>query len=153
MQVCLDEIDFAPERTKDGFSSGGELYFTIDDEFFPEEHWYDYAYLDLKLWLPRICSFGSNHTDSCELSFMDGPYSIRLNRREDGSVCVNCLRNSITIISRQNVNLLYLFKSLLSCCRKYDRFLHENQKEPQFREEIILLNKLLDTIYVGEPYV
>ncbi len=145
MELILNSIDFAENRPSDGFSSGGELYFAVGEGFFPSEHWYDCAWLDLKTWLPRLISFGSNHTDSCELSFLDGPYVLRLIRREDGSICADFLRNQKRIDSAQNVNLPALLKSALSCCRKYDRFLHENGKDTQFQGEIKTLITLLDT--------
>jgi hypothetical protein len=145
VELILNSIDFAENRHLDGYSSGGELYFAVDDGFFPAEHWYDCAYTDLKIWLPRLISFGSNHTDSCELSFMDGPYTIRLHRREDGAVSGSFYRAQKLIGSEQNVDMRRLLKSALSACRKYDRFLYENGKINAFREEIKILMKLLDT--------
>lgn len=145
MEMILNHIEFTENRPRDGYSSGGELYFAVDDGFFPAEHWYDCAYTDMKIWLPRLTSFGSNHTDSCELSFMDGPYTILLIRRIDGSVFADFLREQKTVISEQNVDIWTLLQSVLSCCRKYDRFLFENRKTNAFQEEIKTLMKLLDT--------
>ena len=145
MEMILNTVDFAENRPFDGDSSGGELYFAVGDGFFPEENWYDCAFQDLKTWIPRLISFGSNHTDSCEFFFMDGPYTIRLNRREDGSVYADCLRDHKSILSWQNVDLPVLLKSALSCCRKYDRFLYENGKTNRFQVEIKAIMKLLDT--------
>lgn len=145
MELILNSIDFADDRLLDGYSSGGEIYFSIGDGFFPAGYWYDCVYLDLKTWLPRLISFGSNHTDSCELPFMDGPYIVRLYRREDGIIYADCLRDSTPIISKQNLDLQYLLKSILSCCRKYERFLYENRKNNLFQAEIRTLITLLDT--------
>ena len=144
MELILNSLDLAENRPLDGYSSGGELYFAVDDGFFPGEHWYDCAYTDLKIWLPRLTSFSSNHTDSCELSFMDGPYIIRLNRRDDGAVFAEFLRER-TILSQHNVDLRRLLKSVLAACRKYDRFLYDNGAPNQFTEEIRILKTLLDT--------
>lgn len=144
MEMILNSIDYAQDRPENGYSSGGELYFSLEDRYFPAEHWYDCAYLDLRTWLPRMISFGGNHTDSCVLSFMDGPYTIRLNRREDGAVFAVFLREH-TILSQYNMDLRRLLKSVLAACRKYDRFLHENGKMNVFQEEIKTLLKLLDT--------
>jgi len=145
VEMLLSYIEFSENRPLSGYSSGGELYFAVGDGFFPEENWYDCAFQDLKTWIPRLISFGSNHTDSCEFFFMDGPYTIRLNRREDGSVYADCLRDHKSILLRQNVDLPVLLKSALSCCRKYDRFLFEKGKPNQFTHEIRLLKTLLDT--------
>ena len=132
MELILNRIDYAECRRLDGYSSGGDLYFSIADGFFPAEHWYDCAFLDLKTWIPRLISFGSNHSDRCEFSFMDGPYTLRLVRLEDGSICAHCFRDHYPVISQQNVDLRTLLKSALSCCRKYDRFLYENGKTNVF---------------------
>ena len=145
MELILNSIDFAENRPSDGYSSGGELYFTVGEGFFPSEHWYDCAYLDLKTWLPRLISFGSNHTDSCELSFMDGSYAVRLIRNKDGIIQVDFMSNAKISISQQDADISLLLKSALSCCRKYDRFLYENRKSNRFQEEIKTLIKLLDT--------
>lgn len=145
MELILNRIDYAESLCLDGYSSGGNLFFSVADEFFPAEHWYDCAFLDLKTWLPRLISFGSNHTDRCEFSFMDGPYTLHLDRRKDGSICAHCFRDHDLIIFQQKVDLRTLLKSTLSCCRKYDRFLYENGKANVFQEEIKTLMKLLDT--------
>ena len=145
MELILNSIDFAENRPSDGFSSGGELYFAVGEGFFPSEHWYDSAWLDLKTWLPRLISFGSNHTDSCELPFMDGPYTLRLIRQKDGTIHTDFLFNTAVVRSLQDLNVRLLLKSALSCCRKYDRFLYENGKSNRFQEEIKTLTKLLDT--------
>lgn len=143
--MLIGPIDFAEDRPLAGYSSGGEIYFSVGDHFFPAENWYDCLWQDLQTWLPGLISFGSSHTDSCELIFMDGPYTIRLFRREDGAICADFLREQKQIDSQMNVDLRTLLKSILSCCRKYDRFLHENWKTNQFHEEIKTLRQLLDT--------
>lgn len=145
MELTLNSIDFAENRPSDGYSSGGELYFAVGDGFFPSEHWYDCAYLDLKTWLPRLISFGSNHTDRCELPFMDGSYAVRLIRNNDRIIHADFMSNANIIISQQDADISLLLKSALSCFRKYDRFLYENGKSNRFREEIKTLIKLLDT--------
>ena len=144
MELILNAIDYDENRPMDGFSSGGELY-VVTDVFFPGEHWYDCVYLDLKTWLPNLISFGSNHTDTCFLNFMDGPYSIRLKRLSEGAVHADFIREQTVQAVSENIDLGMFLKSVLSCCRKYDRFLHENGKENLFQEEIKTLMKLLDT--------
>lgn len=144
MELIMDSIEFAENRPLNGYSVGGELYFAVGDGFFPAKHWYDCAFLDLKTWLPQLISLGSNHTDSCVLSFADGPYIVRLNCREDGSLCASFFRDH-KLISRQSVDLRILLKSVLSCCRRYERFLYENGKNNRFQEEIKTIMKLLDT--------
>lgn len=145
MEMLIGSIDFAENRRLSGYSSGGEIYFSVGERFFPAEHWYDTAFLDLKTWLPGLISFGSDHTDSCVLSFMDGPYTIWINRGENGCICSDFFRDRKIICSEQNVDLQVLIRSALSCCRKYDRFLFENGKPHQFTDECRILKTILDT--------
>ena len=145
MELMLNFVDYAENRPLDGYSSGGELSFAVDGKFFPAEHWYDCVYADLKIWLPQLISFGSGHTDSCEFSFMDGPFAVRLSRLSDGSVYAVFLRHQKVADAAHNVDMSMLLKSALSCCRKYDRILHENGQINQFSDEIRMLMKLLDT--------
>ena len=145
MELILNAVDFEENRFVDGYSVGGELYFSVQNEFFPAEHWYDCTYLDLKNWLPGLISFVSKHTDFCAFLFMDGPYRIRLTRLPDGAVQAVALREQTEILREQDVSVRTLLKSVLSCCRKYDRFLHENGKQNLFQKEIRELLILLDT--------
>ena len=143
MELLLNSIDYDEARSRDGYSYGGELCITVHDEFFPAEHWYDSVYADLKNWLPRLISFGMNHADTCDLSFMDGPYAVRLSRLSDGIVDAVFLRHQIVADTAADIDVRALLKSVLSCCRKYDRFLYENGKPSQFQEEIRTLMHIL----------
>ena len=151
MEMILNHIEFAENRPLDGYSIGGELYFSVGDSYFPVEHWYDFAFRDLKTWMPGLISFGSNHTDSCEFSFMDGPYTIGLTRRGDGVVRAEFLRNHIVVDSEQDVDMHTLLESALSCCRIYDRFLYDNGAPNQFTDEIRMLKTIL-ILKIQEKY-
>ena len=37
MEMILNHIEFTENRPRDGYSSGGELYFAVDDGFFPAD--------------------------------------------------------------------------------------------------------------------
>ena len=144
MRLYLEYLEFDPNREDQGYSIGGELYFSLDDRFFPGENWYDMAYFDLKTWIPALLSFGMKHTDSCFFNFMDGSYAVRMDRTEDGTIFASCLYDGVPKLRQMKVDFRELIKSFLSCCRKYDRFLYEHGKEHCFFEEIKKLKTILD---------
>ena len=144
MELILDSLDYAEDRPQSGFSSGGELHFALGNAYFPGEHWYDCVYQNLITWLPGLISFGSNHTDSCGLSFMDGPYTARLSRLPDGSITVFCFYDH-RLVTEKKISFVDFLRSVTACLRKYDRFLFEHGKETRFSKEIKQLKNLLDT--------
>ncbi len=144
MRLYLDDLQFAADRPNQGFSVGGTLYVSLVDTYFPGENWYDMVWLDLKNWIPGLVSFGLGHADSCILAFMDGPYTIRLERANDGAVLVNCLRDSVSVVPKLEIDFNQFIRSVVNCCGKYDRFLMENGKNAQFLDEIKRLKIILD---------
>ena len=145
MQLYLEDLEFAPDQIKRGFSTGGALFVSIGNTYFPQENWYDMAWLDLKYWIPRLVSFCSNHTDSCQMPFMDGPYTIKLTRTKNNIIQAACLYYDTTMIPHTEIVLSKFIVSVIRCCRKYDRFLYENGKPAQFAEEIKQLKSTLYT--------
>lgn len=143
MELFLDHLQFDSDREIIGFCVGGALYLVFSDTYFPAENWYDMAYQDLKTWLPNLISFGMNHTDSCKLTFMDGQYTARIARLPDGRITVSCLDDHSPVISDKEIDFGLFIRSVIGCCRKYDRFLFENNKENAFSWEIKQLKSLI----------
>ena len=140
MKLDIDVIEYDASRTETGFSTGGEIFLTVGQVYFPSEHWYDMVFFDLKLWVPSVLSFMSGHTDSCVLRFMDGPYSVKMIRR-DGEVFASCWHDNQQTVHSVLIDPYVLIKSVIKTLRKYDYFLYEHGHEPLFQEEI---NKLKD---------
>lgn len=143
MELIVDNLRFASDPTK--CCLDGEVYVSIGEVFFPMEQWFDMVGHDLRNWLPDLISFCRNHSDTCLLSFMDGPYAIKLTRRNDGDIFAVCMRDNLPAIQHKKVDLSKLIRSVVACCHKYDRFLHQNGKTNQFTREIRILKSILDT--------
>ena len=148
--VCVDElilhvgaIDVNMTGKSDRYSDGGIMYITIGEKAFPGLEWYDMVLCNLKRWVPDLISFGFNHTDSCVLTFMDGPCEIKLNRQGDGQIQVCCYRDHKLEIPNTVIDLSVFLKSVLRCIRKYERFLHENNLSPQFQDEQSMLRMIV----------
>ena len=144
MELFLSDLQFDSARESNGFSLGGKLYLALDGEHFPEENWYDMAYLDLKNWSSALISFARSHTDSCVLSFMDGPYVLRLFRRESEIFAVG-YRDHRAVTGEVTIEIAELIGSFARCYRTYDRFLYQNGKDGLFSEEIRIFKSILDT--------
>lgn len=143
MRLHLEGLTYDASRFHSGYTVGGILYVTIGDTPFPGEQWYDIPFTDLKIWIPRILSFGRNHTDSCQLSFMDGPCQIRLLRHDDGKICVSCLRDQHIEIQNAEIDFPSFLNSVAKCAREYDRFLYINGSSSLFHDEISAIKALL----------
>ena len=137
LRVHLDSIQIYPSNTLDRV--GGTIYFTIGDTCFPEEGWYDLISEDFPNWLPKIVSFARNHTDICELCFMDGPAKVRLLRFDSVNISVTCIYNNEISVSQTDFDPVVFYKSIVNALGKYNRFLHENGVAPQFTNEIAAL--------------
>lgn len=144
MELYLSDLQFDLARESAGFSRGSALYFAFGDGYFPGENWYDMAYHDLKNWSSALISFARIHTDSCVLSFMDGPYALRLFRR-DGDVFAVGYRDHRNVTGEVGIEMAELIGSVVRCCRYYDRFLYQNGKDCMFSEEIRIFKSILDT--------
>ena len=143
MTLHIDEIDIDVLRPNAGYSIGGTIYVTIGDAFFPEDQWYDLVYTDLKIWLPGLISFACNHTDSCILNFMDGPYCIRLLRQADGRVSATCLCDNTVQMPKAVIEFSAFIKSVSKSVRKYERMLYKNGLPTQFADELVQLRSIL----------
>ncbi len=103
-----------------GGSRGGRIWFSIGEACFPEEGWYDLPGILLENWMPSLRSFADGHTDFCELSFMDGPYVVRL-RRVGERVTVSCLERGRAVQEQVQIDFSVFWKSVQKCVRCYER--------------------------------
>ncbi len=148
MRLHLEDLDYDASRCNAGYTVGGIFYVTVGNTAFPCDEWYDIVFTDLKTWIPRIISFGSNHTDTCLLPFMDGSCQIRLFRDSDGQILVSCIRDHHAEIQNLPIDFLTFLKSVSKCAREYDRILYINGSTSLFRNEIAGLKALLSACAV-----
>lgn len=109
-----------------GTLKGGRIWLDFGEEHFPEEGWYDLPGILLEIWLPVLQSFADGHTDTCKLSFMDGPYAFRLCRAGE-NVSVICTERGRTVLERQ-VDFPGFQDSVKKCVRYYDRMQYLSTK-------------------------
>ena len=151
MILKLDSID---EQNSEKMSAiGGRIYLQIGDQFFPEEHWYDYASILMNHWLPMITSFIHGSTDSCRLTFMDGPYYVSMCRSTDSTVRVSCFLDQKKLIMDTEIDAIQFADSLVKAGNRYCRLLHLQGREDTVVSASLQKLKLeLRTVREAGPY-
>jgi hypothetical protein len=66
------------EEYHGNFQPWGVICVNINDTYFPDEQWWDNSLSILEMWAYEISIFIRGYTSECNLSFMDGDYSILL---------------------------------------------------------------------------
>ena len=120
MLLHLEDLDA-------GTSMGGRIWLTVGEDAFPDEGWYDLPGILLEAWLPALRSFADGHTDSCKLTFMDGPYAVRLVRNET-AVDVRCMEHGKCVLDREGIDLPGFRDSVQRCVRTYKRIKYLENK-------------------------
>lgn len=120
MILNLEKVDFEMPRVNKAFPIGGVIYVSLGELCFPAEKWHDLISVDLERWLTGLISFSLNHTDTCMLPFMDGPYAIKIQREENGAIVADCLWDS-KVVLRKIIDFVGFLKSVLKCVRRYNR--------------------------------
>ena len=97
------ELIVNPSSVAKRISITGEIYFKINDYFFPEKRWDDFVVVILGWWLRALRS----NSDMFELLFMDGPLEVRAKKvkqnefelsfihRGDCVLVANCSENEL----------------------------------------------------------
>ncbi len=138
LHIVLNDLDANLGRDKLNLRIGGTIFFVLGETYFPEEGWYDLVSVDLENWIPGILSFARNHTDACELRFMDGPAVVKL-KRHGADVFASCIYNQMIEVDETKIDLSELITSVIQCLRRYHRLLHERGLSPRFTNEIAAL--------------
>ena len=145
INLVLENLQYDESRDVQGYCAGGEIYIASENAAFPAESWYDLPFSVLEKFVPQLISFTMGNTDSCLLRFVDGPYSLSLNRDSVGKIAIYCKENNTVIHSWEEIDFPAFLGSIISCLRGYDRFLCENGKPNHFSREIRTLKQILAT--------
>ena len=116
------------------------LYVTLGIACFPEEDWVEVVDATLELWVPALTSFLTGHTDQCRLEFMDGPFEVRLLRKEE-TIIARFFQEGREAGPDHIPNQARLYHSLMRVIRQCRRIDHRNGKTPRFDREIAVLQQ------------
>jgi len=92
------------------------VWFDFDGPSFPSAGWSDFVVVILGWWIQALRS----NDRSCRLQFMDGPYSLRVNRKPGGRATVDCTRDDLAgekILFSCEVDFLKLREAVSSAGR------------------------------------
>lgn len=99
----------------------GEIYFKLEDIYFPQFKWTDFVIVILGWWLEAILKISTSRKNtSVKLMFMDGPFYIRAIKVSDDIIeielierdevqnrlecSINKLMNSLTVVAKKVIS-------------------------------------------------
>jgi hypothetical protein len=120
----------------------GNIYFENENIVFPERQWNDFILIVVNWWLESLSKFVADKSLSVELFFMDGSFSIKINRLDDNIlklyfVSENQIKGTETVLMRNFV------KDFLKEANTLIRFINKLDKN---NEELGLLKKNYDKL-------
>ena len=120
-QIRLIVIPDSFIKTK---SITGNIYFQIDDFFFPEEGWNDFVVIILSWWLRAL----ENNKNDFELLFMDGPLKIIAKTAKENEISLLFMHGE-TCVYKTDCTKSDLEKQLLKAAGKTLRKVSEEKWE------------------------
>ncbi len=60
-----------------------EIYFKLNNSFFPEQGWTDLAPSILSMWIDTLLKIDSEDEDEKLLHFMDGPFTVKIEKKDN----------------------------------------------------------------------
>jgi hypothetical protein len=76
----------------------GEIYFKVNNKYFPEIKWNDFIETVMKWWIQTIIEIVNADIDQVfELLYMDGPYLIRGIKIDNDTMLLNFLKRKINV--------------------------------------------------------
>lgn len=118
------EIIIGENNVKLGSNNGlitGEIYFKINDYYFPERNWNDFLVIILGWWVNSFINAIKTNANKFEFHFMDGPFLAEAVLK-DKNLYEICLlernKNNKTLVMTTNACQKELQNMLIKACRK-----------------------------------
>lgn len=139
MILHLENIQIQNRIPKDSrLSLEGCIWLESEDLCFPGQGWFDRVSVLLEHWLPELLSFSCVHTDSCELVFMDGPYTMKLVRRNFNDVYAVFVEDG-KILGEISVDYEKFLLSTAKAINGLATQVYRGDPENQYQNEIVQL--------------
>jgi hypothetical protein len=123
----------------------GEIYFRVDDTYFPQVNWNDFIVVILTWWNKAISQLESSPVGvSANFSFMDGPFNIRGKKKENGNLSLDFIRrnsNGEDVSNSIDVNILELRRLIQGVSKKVLKVIRD--KKFSANEDIDELEKII----------
>ena len=115
-KLHLVVLDF--ENYRKGFPLWSVIYVKIDDKCFPDDQWWDATSSILEMWANNLASFLCECEDSCTLDFMDGDYTIRIERTASKHIKATFKKTSSIVLCCDSIDLVYFIRQILSAAER-----------------------------------
>lgn len=73
---CRLDFDECSIQKSSSGSITGVLFWTVDDQFFPDDKWNDFVVLVVSWWVRSVSRMLDGTSTAESLNFMDGPFSV-----------------------------------------------------------------------------
>lgn len=122
ISVVVNESTFEINKRN---SITGEIFFELEDSYFPESNWNDFVVVILTWWNKSIRLLESSSVGtSVDFNFMDGPYYVRAVKKDDIFVSLSFIRRNkanLELITTLDVETDSLKKSIVKASKKVIR--------------------------------
>lgn len=124
----------------------GVMYFDSLSEQFPEAGWNDFIVVVMGWWIPELASLTNGSANTAELSFMDGPYTLKVVKTENGdfSLFRTDGKQSIQFVTLSKIDFEKFVVRLKKSARK---IVEECEKKSWKSDDLSTLKQILSRIY------
>jgi hypothetical protein len=117
------------EQTSLSASITGNIYWQIDDYFFPEQHWYDFVSPLLCWWSNSILEVLSGSCEKASLLYMDGPQQMIVKLNDEDTLLFEC------------------YDRYDSCTQKAPEYIFFVDKKKLLRRMILTMTRVVEWVY------
>jgi hypothetical protein len=73
----------------------GKICFYINNNYFPDSDWNDFLVIVLNWWIDSLVNIISNNKLYYDFMFMDGPFLVRVNLKNEKKIKLNLIKRGI----------------------------------------------------------
>lgn len=118
----------------------GHIWISCGDEAFPERRWYDFPVIVMGWWIASFCQVYSGKEECCRLVFMDGPFSVILNRSDSTATYVENYKET-------KVVQIGSFDEAFACCvAAAKEIIQFGSKQGWRNKDFIFLRDMIDSV-------
>lgn len=130
----------------------GVVYFHENDFYFPDKNWNDFIIILFEWWSSSIFKLLNNESISEDLSFMDGPFVVRIKYLEENFFELFFINQDDTILKTNKVYIEEFITDFLKITnyliRQVDQMKLSNEDVKQLKVGYKKLQKLYKTSYL-----
>ncbi len=127
----------------------GVVYFQENDFYFPDENWNDFIVILFEWWSSSIFKLLNNESISEDLSFMDGPFMVRVKYIEEDFFELFFVDQDDIILETYKVNIKEFVTSFLQKTNYLIRQLHSMKITNEDVKQLEKNYQKIQKIFIG----